>query len=51
MVVDTLVETFGPFLIPATVFIVGLAGYGVLLYLTRAGLLPGQTGPGEPGND
>jgi hypothetical protein len=40
MVVDTLVETFGPFLIPATIFIVGVIGYGFLIVLTRYGLLP-----------
>lgn len=33
--IEALVTTFGPFLIPATVFVVGLVGYGVLLALTR----------------
>jgi len=40
MVVDTVVSTFGPFLIPATVFVVGVIGYGLLILLTRYGLLP-----------
>jgi hypothetical protein len=40
MVLDALVETFGPFLIPATIFVVGVVGYGVLILLTRHGLLP-----------
>jgi len=40
MAVDALVETFGPFLIPATVFVVGAVGYGLLILLTRYGLLP-----------
>jgi hypothetical protein len=40
MVVDTLVETFGPFLIPATMFVVGVVGYGILIVLTRYGVLP-----------
>lgn len=40
MVVDTLVETFGPFLIPATMFVVGVVGYGILIALTRYGVLP-----------
>jgi len=33
-VVAELVETFGPFLIPATLFVVGVAGYAVLWALT-----------------
>jgi hypothetical protein len=49
MVVDTLVETFGPFLIPATVFVVGVVGYGILIALTRYGLLPGRDH--DDGND
>ncbi|WP_226012907.1 hypothetical protein [Halomicrobium salinisoli] len=32
-----LVETFGPFLIPATLFVVGVAGYAVLWLLTGRG--------------
>ena len=40
MVVDTLVETFGPFLIPVTMFVVGVVGYGILILLTRYGFLP-----------
>ena len=34
-VVDTLFRTFGPFVIPATVFVIGLAGYGLLFVLNR----------------
>ncbi|MBO4246507.1 MULTISPECIES: hypothetical protein [Halomicrobium] len=34
MVVATAVDTFGPFLIPATLFVVGVAGYAVLWILT-----------------
>lgn len=40
MVVDTLVGTFGPFLIPAAMFGVGVIGYGILIMLTRYGVLP-----------
>lgn len=50
MVVDTLVETFGPFLIPATMFVIGVVGYGILLVLTRYGLLPIR-GERDGGND
>jgi hypothetical protein len=32
---DTLVGTFGPFLIPVVVFTVGAVGYGVLFALNR----------------
>lgn len=42
MAVDPLVETFGPFLIPAVVFVLGIAGYGVLWLLSRRGLLPAR---------
>jgi hypothetical protein len=41
MVVDTIVQTFGPFLIPAVLFVVGVVGYAVLILMTRYGLLPG----------
>ncbi len=34
-VLDTLVDTFGPFLIPVAVFAAGLVGYGVLFALSR----------------
>jgi len=37
--VATLPETVGPFLIPAVLFVVGLLGYGLLLVLSRRGLL------------
>lgn len=36
---DGLVNTFGPFLIPVILFAVGLVGYGVLVWLGRAGVL------------
>jgi len=39
MVLDTLVETFGPFLIPVVLFVFGLLAYGVLVALTRRGFL------------
>ncbi|WP_276271617.1 hypothetical protein [Haloarcula litorea] len=32
---DLLVATFGPFLIPATLFVIGAAGYLFLWLLTR----------------
>jgi hypothetical protein len=35
-VVETLVATFGPFLIPATLFVLGAIGYLCLHLLTRA---------------
>jgi hypothetical protein len=50
MVVDTLVGTFGPFLIPATMFVLGVVGYGILILLTRYGVLP-LRGDGDGGND
>ena len=31
----SVVETFGPFLVPAAVFAAGLVGYGVLYALNR----------------
>lgn len=34
-VVETLFRTFGPFVIPATIFVVGLAGYGALFLFNR----------------
>jgi hypothetical protein len=40
MAVDPLVETFGPFLIPVVVFVLGVAGYGMLWLLSRWGVLP-----------
>jgi hypothetical protein len=40
MALDAVVETFGPFLIPAAVFGVGFVGYVVLVLLTRWGVLP-----------
>ena len=42
MVLDALVETFGPFLVPALLFVVGLVGYAILILLTRWGILPGR---------
>ena len=35
MVVEVLFRTFGPFVIPATVFAVGLVGYSVLFLFNR----------------
>jgi len=35
-IVETLVGTFGPFLIPVVVFAVGALGYGLLFVLNRA---------------
>ena len=35
-----LVETFGPFLIPVGLFVLGLLAYGVLVVLTRRGFFP-----------
>jgi len=36
---DALVETAGPFLIPVVLFVAGAAGYLLLLVLSRQGLL------------
>jgi hypothetical protein len=33
---DALVRTFGPFLLPVTVFAVGVVGYVLLYVLTRS---------------
>lgn len=35
MVVEALFRTFGPFVIPAAIFVLGLAGYGVLFLFNR----------------
>ncbi|MEF8908246.1 MAG: hypothetical protein V5A13_10325 [Haloarculaceae archaeon] len=40
MTVDPLVEAFGPFLIPVVVFVLGVAGYGMLWLLSRWEVLP-----------
>lgn len=40
-ILDVLYETFGPFVVPAAIFVAGLVGYALLLVLTRAGLLGG----------
>jgi len=37
--VEALVESAGPFLIPVVLFAVGLVGYLILFVLTRWGLL------------
>lgn len=37
--VSWLVATFGPFLIPAALFVLGVVGYWALLALRQAGLL------------
>lgn len=36
---EAVYATFGPFVIPVIVFVVGLVGYLVLVALTRAGIL------------
>jgi hypothetical protein len=33
---DLLISTFGPFLIPATLFVIGAVGYACLWFLTRS---------------
>ena len=33
--VEALFRTFGPFVIPAAVFVVGVVGYGVLFFFSR----------------
>ena len=40
MAVASLVETFGPFLVPVVVFVLGAAGYGLLWLLSRWEILP-----------
>jgi len=35
----TLLETVGPFLIPAVLFVIGVVGYGLLVVLSRRGVL------------
>jgi hypothetical protein len=45
MALDGIVDTFGPFLIPATLFVIGIVGYGILILLTRYGILPGRRDP------
>ena len=35
MVIEILFRTFGPFVIPATIFVVGLVGYGILFLFNR----------------
>jgi len=36
-VIELLIATFGPFLIPATLFVLGAIGYLFLYLVTRAG--------------
>lgn len=45
MVLDTLFSTFGPFVIPVVLFAAGVVGYGVLLALSRAGVLGARLDP------
>lgn len=33
--IELLFRTFGPFVIPATIFVVGLVGYGILFLFNR----------------
>jgi hypothetical protein len=35
MIVDTLVSTFGPFLIPVVVFALGVVGYLIIVVIGR----------------
>jgi len=35
----TVVDTFGPFLIPVVIFVLGFVGYLLLVVLTRQGIL------------
>jgi uncharacterized RDD family membrane protein YckC len=37
--IDSIVTTFGPFLIPVIIFVLGLVGYFILFLLTRRGIL------------
>jgi hypothetical protein len=51
MLVETVVGAFGPFLIPAALFVVGAVGYGIFVLLTRRGVLADRDdGSGETGN-
>jgi hypothetical protein len=40
MAVDAAVRTFGPFLVPVALFVLGAVGYGLFLVLIRRGVLP-----------
>jgi hypothetical protein len=42
MVLDGLVSTFGPFLIPVVLFVGGVVVYAVLWYVGRTELDPGE---------
>ena len=44
MAVESLTETFGPFLIPGIIFAGGVLVYALLVWLTRRGLLGGGSG-------
>lgn len=39
MAIESIIELFGPFLIPVVVFAVGVVGYTVLVFLSRQGWL------------
>ncbi|WP_224450226.1 hypothetical protein [Haloprofundus salilacus] len=39
--VEALISTFGPFVIPVLMFVVGMIGYLILVALGRAGLVNG----------
>ena len=40
--IDPIVDTFGPFLIPVVIFVLGVVGYLILFALTRRGILGGD---------
>ncbi|MEF8938182.1 MAG: hypothetical protein V5A32_09550 [Halovenus sp.] len=40
--IESVVDTFGPFLIPVVIFGIGLVGYLILFVLTRRGILGGE---------
>jgi hypothetical protein len=51
MVVETVIGAFGPFLIPAALFVVGTVAYGVFVLLTRRGVFTDRDdGTGRTGN-
>lgn len=39
MVVEAIIDLFGPFLIPVVIFVLGAIGYSVLVLLGRRGWL------------
>ncbi len=47
MLADALLDTFGPFLIPVAIFVLGVVGYGLLVWLTRQRPLARDDGRGN----